>query len=204
MRHRTAAATLLADEVTLPADGEFEIAYRGDVRHVLRLQRVRAEQLAAGPSTRVRADGPFAPFQLQTHGPGILANLALHETERHAPGPNEVEVRVRAAGINFRDVMKALGTHPGHPPDLLWFGDDFAGTVERVGDARDWLSAGRRGRRHGAVCLPVVRDDRRAHRCSGSPRTLSFAQAATIPTHLSHRALRAQPPGPPAAGRVAS
>ena len=50
-----------------------------------------------------------------------------------APAPDEVEVRVRAAGINFRDVMKALGTHPGNPLDLLWLGDDFSGSVERVG-----------------------------------------------------------------------
>ena len=45
----------------------------------------------------------------------------------------EIEVRIRAAGINFRDLMKALGTYPGNPTDLLWFGDDVAGVVERVG-----------------------------------------------------------------------
>lgn len=127
-------AAQLADEITLPADGEFEVAYRDGVRYVPRLQRVRPEQLPLRTFNAVASDGRARPFQLQTQSPGVLSNLALHETQRIAPGPDEVEVRVLAAGINFRDVMKALGTHPGHPDDLLWFGDDLSGIVERVGE----------------------------------------------------------------------
>jgi NADPH:quinone reductase-like Zn-dependent oxidoreductase/acyl carrier protein len=114
-------------------DDELEVAYRGGRRHALRLRRVGLEQLPMRRGPAVRPDGSCVPFRLQTDRPGILNNLALHETHRRAPGPDEIELRVHAGGLNFRDVMKALGTYPGNPVDRLWFGDDVAGTVERVG-----------------------------------------------------------------------
>jgi hypothetical protein len=116
------ASLVLLDEVTLPEDGEFEVAYRDAVRYALRLDRVSEGDLPRRTFNAVGQDGAVTPFRLQTSQPGILANLRLHETRRRAPGPNEIEVRVHAGGINFRDVMKALGTHPGSPPDLRWFG----------------------------------------------------------------------------------
>lgn len=49
---------------------------------------------------------------------------------------------MKAGGINFRDVMKALGMYPGNPVDLKWFGDDFSGEVVRVGSSVDDLKPG--------------------------------------------------------------
>jgi len=176
-----AAGAHLADEVTLASDGEFEIAYRNGVRYALRLQRIRPAELPQRTFNAVPGDGDVVPFQLQTHGPGILSNLALHETARTAPGPNEVEVRVRAAGINFRDVMKALGTHPGNPVDRLWFGDDLSGTVERVGEFVTALQPGDEvaGMAPYAFRAYATTDARMLFR---KPAHLSFAQAASIPT----------------------
>ena len=114
-------------------DGELEIAYRDDKRHVLRLGRVAAEELPVRTRNAVQPDGTVVPYRLQTSKPGVLTNLSLNETRRRDPGPNDIEIRVRAGGINFRDVLKALAMHPGNPIDLLWFGDDVSGTVERVG-----------------------------------------------------------------------
>jgi acyl transferase domain-containing protein/NADPH:quinone reductase-like Zn-dependent oxidoreductase/thioesterase domain-containing protein/acyl carrier protein len=175
------AATLVADEVTLPSDDEFEIAYRDDVRHVLRLQRVDSERLQPRTFNAVRANGSVAPFRLETRGAGILANLGLHETGRTGPAPHEVEVRVRAAGINFRDVLKALGTHPGQPPDLLWFGDDLSGIVERVGEFVTDLRPGDEvAGIAGYAFQSYARTDPRL--LFRKPAHLSFAQVAAIPT----------------------
>ena len=175
------AATLLADEVTLPPDGEFEIAYRDDVRHVLRLHRADSARLLPRTVTAVGPHGSVAPFRVETRGAGILANLALHETDRPAPAPHEVEVRVRAAGINFRDIMKALGTHPGNPPDLLWFGDDLSGIVERVGEL---VTDPRPGDEVAGMAPYAFRSYARtdARLLFRKPAQLSFAQAASIPT----------------------
>ena len=54
-------------------------------------------------------------LRLKTVQPGVLAGLGVREGRRRAPRPNEVEIEVRAAGLNFSDVMKALDLYPGLP-----------------------------------------------------------------------------------------
>ena len=58
---------------------------------------------------------PAEPWRLDTTGKGTLENLALvgcpEVTEPLADG--QVRVAVRAAGLNFRDVLIALGMYPG-------------------------------------------------------------------------------------------
>ena len=50
--------------------------------------------------------------------------------ERRAPGRGEVEIRVQATGLNFRDVLNVLGLYPGDAGPL---GGECAGEVARVG-----------------------------------------------------------------------
>jgi NADPH:quinone reductase-like Zn-dependent oxidoreductase len=62
-------------------------------------------------------------------GPEVLRAV---EVERPAPRPNEVLVRVRAAGVNPTDWKhRATGGFLGEPPFVL--GWDLSGTVEAVG-----------------------------------------------------------------------
>jgi acyl transferase domain-containing protein/NADPH:quinone reductase-like Zn-dependent oxidoreductase/thioesterase domain-containing protein/SAM-dependent methyltransferase/acyl carrier protein len=175
------AAEYLAAEITLPADGEMETAYRCGTRYALRLHAVRPDEVPKRRRDAVRADGAVTPYRLQIDRPGALAHLALHETPRRAPGPNEIEIRVHAGGINFRDVMKALGTHPGHPEDARWFGDDLAGVVERVGEQVRNVRAGDRvtGVAPYAFRSYAITDPRMVLRM---PPAMSFAEAATVPT----------------------
>ena len=51
------------------------------------------------------------------------------EAPEAAPGPGEVRVDVRAAGMNFRDVLNALGMVPAP-----WLGLELAGVVIEVGE----------------------------------------------------------------------
>jgi acyl transferase domain-containing protein/NADPH:quinone reductase-like Zn-dependent oxidoreductase/thioesterase domain-containing protein/NAD(P)-dependent dehydrogenase (short-subunit alcohol dehydrogenase family)/SAM-dependent methyltransferase/acyl carrier protein len=175
------AAEHLAAEITAARDGEFETAYRDGIRHALRLRRVRAEEMPKRTFDAVLAAGSVTPYRLETRTAGVLTNLALHETSRPSPGPKDIEVRVRAGGLNFRDVMKALGTHPGTPRDLLWFGDDFSGVVERVGgDVCDFRPGDAvAGIAPFAFRTYVTTDARLAFRL---PPGMAFVQAATLPT----------------------
>ncbi|MGW1777663.1 NADP-dependent oxidoreductase [Streptomyces sp. NPDC002143] len=62
-------------------------------------------------------------------GPEVLKEA---EVERPAPGPNQVLVRVRAAGVNPTDWKhRATGGFLGRPPFVL--GWDLSGAVEAVG-----------------------------------------------------------------------
>src|SRR6185436_12442207 len=119
--------------------------------------------------------------RLQIDRPGVLTNLALHAAPRPAPGPQEIEIRVCAGGINFRDVMKALGTHPGRAEDLRWLGDDIAGVVERVGPGVHGIRPGDRvaGVAPYAFRSYALTDPRLV---LPIPAGLSCAEAAALPT----------------------
>lgn len=46
---------------------------------------------------------------------GAIDNLRLTEAEVGPPTAHEVQVRMEAAGLNFRDVLNVLGLYPGDP-----------------------------------------------------------------------------------------
>jgi polyketide synthase 12 len=70
---------------------------------------------------------------LATH-PGILDSLTSTVWQRRGPGPGQVEIEIAAAGLNFSDVLKALGICPGVPPGTVPLGAECAGTVTAVGE----------------------------------------------------------------------
>ncbi|MFE1765226.1 SDR family NAD(P)-dependent oxidoreductase [Streptomyces angustmyceticus] len=121
------ALELLAD-----ADDD-EVALRADGRHVARLAHVApgdGQDRAATPCTvRYGEDG----FRLRASRLGDLSSLEYAATGRRAPGPGEVEVRVTAAGLNFRDVLTAMGLLPGDLDVRYRIGFECSGVVSAVG-----------------------------------------------------------------------
>ena len=92
-------------------------------------------------------------------------------------GPGQVRVAVRAAGLNFRDVLIALGMYPGEAGLL---GSEVAGVVLEVGPGVEALAAGDRvlGLVRGRFGPVAVTDARLLARV---PAGWSFAQAASVP-----------------------
>jgi acyl transferase domain-containing protein/NADPH:quinone reductase-like Zn-dependent oxidoreductase/acyl carrier protein len=72
---------------------------------------------------------------------GAIDNLRLTETDVPPPDEGYVQVRVEAAGLNFRDVLNVLGLYPGDPGPI---GGDFAGTVTQLGSGITGLEVGQR------------------------------------------------------------
>ena len=107
----------------------------------------------------------------------MFDELQLRPVARRAPGAGEVEIRVVAAGLNFRDVMNAVAMRDDPEP----LGGECAGRVVAVGDGVSGLRRRRRrgGDRRGE--LRDLRDDRRRHWSRRIPARLSFAEAATLP-----------------------
>ncbi len=145
---------------------EDQIAYREGQRYVLRLVRLEKEDSAER-----------APRRLDISQKGLLDNLELVPLTREAPPPGAVEIRVHAAGLNFRDVLNALDLYPGDPGPL---GGECAGVVTRVGegvthlkpgDAVMAIAGGAFGDyviTHGELAVP-------------KPEAFTFEEAATIP-----------------------
>lgn len=120
---------ILLNEV-LHADEETEIAWRGEARYAHRLVHGSLDHLAQTSTSTLNAE---QCFRLESAKPGSLDKLVFRAKARRAPGPNEVEIEICAAALNFRDVMKALGIYPAEAADAMLLGDECAGRIVRVG-----------------------------------------------------------------------
>jgi polyketide synthase 12/epothilone polyketide synthase D len=127
-----------------PGDPEDLVALRPGGRRVARLVRAPA----APPAPEVLVPAAAHPYRLGVAAPGVLDDLALHPLERRPPGPGQVEIEVTAAGLNFRDVLQALGVIPDDlfagEPKQIRLGGECAGVVTAVGDGVTDLAVGQR------------------------------------------------------------
>jgi NADPH:quinone reductase-like Zn-dependent oxidoreductase/short-subunit dehydrogenase/acyl carrier protein len=108
---------------------------------------------------------------------GAIDNLRLSEKEVTAPEANEVQVRIEAAGLNFRDVLNVLGLYPGDPGPI---GGDLCGVVTEVGPEVTGFQVGQRvfGSMQGAF---ASRLNVPAPLLATVPDGISAVDAATIP-----------------------
>ncbi|HTU59579.1 MAG TPA: polyketide synthase dehydratase domain-containing protein, partial [Polyangiales bacterium] len=147
-------------------DSEARVALRGNARLVARLAPAEVQPSREDPLLR-----------LDITERGSLSNLALTPYELPPPGPGEVEIRVHATGLNFRDVLNALGMYPGDPGPL---GNECAGVVTAVGPGVSGLAVGAE-----VISMPArafaTRVIAPAILTVPKPRSLTFAEAATIP-----------------------
>ncbi|WP_443076820.1 type I polyketide synthase [Streptomyces sp. TRM 70361] len=161
------------DLLAVLADGDEPwLALRGGTLLAPRLARASASGALAVPDTegwRLTAD----------RASGSLRDLALtpasEATAELAPG--EVRVEVRAAGVNFRDVLIALGQYPD-PSALM--GSEAAGIVVEVGPGVADLAPGDRvfGLFEGGFG-PLAVVDRRM--VAPVPQEWTFSDAASVP-----------------------
>jgi NADPH2:quinone reductase len=63
--------------------------------------------------------------------------LEIVETADPVAGPGEVVVRVKAAGLNYADVMQRLGLYPGGPTPAYIPGMEASGIIESHGVSMD-------------------------------------------------------------------
>ncbi|WP_143660587.1 SDR family NAD(P)-dependent oxidoreductase, partial [Streptomyces sp. JHA26] len=156
-----------------------EAVLTGEPQLAVREGRVRVPRLAGGA-----ADGVLTPeegvraWRLTASEDGTLEGLRL----RPAPdatrelGEHEVRIAVRAAGLNFRDVLLALGMYP----DPALMGGEGAGVVVATGPGVTSFAVGDRvlGIWSGGFGPLVVADQRMLARV---PDGWSFAEAASVP-----------------------
>jgi NADPH:quinone reductase-like Zn-dependent oxidoreductase len=102
--------------------------------------------------------------------------LQVEERPDPQPGPGQVAIDVRAAGVNFADTMARVGLYPDSPKLPAVVGYEVAGTV--VGTGQRVMA----GTRFGGYASRVVagEDD-----VVPLPDRLSFEQGAAIPVNYS-------------------
>ncbi|MER6100275.1 SDR family NAD(P)-dependent oxidoreductase [Streptomyces sp. NPDC001728] len=152
----------------------------GETQLALRRGTVLAARLTpSAPEGRLAVPAGSAGWRLGATARGTLENLALLPAEApDAPlAPGQVRVGVRAAGLNFRDVLITLGQYPGEAP----IASEGAGHVLETGPGVVGLAPGDRvmGLFTEGAAGPVAVTDHRL--LSRVPAGWSFTQAAATP-----------------------
>jgi acyl transferase domain-containing protein/acyl carrier protein len=157
-------------------DREDHVAVRGSTRFVARLNR-RPEPPVEAVSGLRAGD---APFTAAVGSPGVLDSLVLRQARRQAPGPGQVEIEVAAVGLNFMNVMSALGIYPGYPRGVGPLGIECSGRVVAFGDDVNGFEVGHEVVAFAFDCLGThaIADARLVAR---KPGRLSHEVAASLP-----------------------
>ncbi|MBA3607143.1 MAG: SDR family NAD(P)-dependent oxidoreductase, partial [Chthoniobacterales bacterium] len=156
----------------LRKDSEREIALRGEARYVRRLDR--------GRPTRQQWLDADLPLRLESRERGHLDTLRFAPFELPKCEPGQVLIDVKAAGMNFRDVLKALALYPGDAPDARIFGDEVGGIVREVGAGVTHVAPG--DRVFGLAVFGLsTQTIARGGDVRSIPGDLTFEEAATLP-----------------------
>lgn len=161
---------------------EDQIVLRGEQRYVARLvQRSLDELLTTHQPTRL-VSATEQPYRLELAQAGVLDGLALYATSHVPPGRGQVEIEVRATGMNFLDVVRALGLVPDLLPaeGPVLFGAECAGRVVAVGEGVEHVSVGDPVVAVAPACLGT-HTTTLAQFVARIPEHLSFEEAATLP-----------------------
>lgn len=118
------------------------------------------------------------------HGPPDV--LELREGADPVPREGEIRIRVRAAGVNFADILARIGIYPDAPPPPVVVGYEVAGVVDATGPGVSSAHPGDRVvalTRFGGYADTVVVPAAHTFRL---PDLLSDAEAAAVPvTYLT-------------------
>ena len=166
----------LLDEWLAAGAGELQIAYRAGGPHLRPLRHVKRLR----PSTP--DDG--ANYELAITEYGQFSNVRPVPVEDVAPAGDEIQVRMHAVGLNFKDVVNALGLLKQHAEDTgvphrpMPLGIEGAGTVIAAGpDAEfgvgDEVLVGQPGCAMRRVTVPSAMAVRK-------PPEIGFAEAAGL------------------------
>ena len=104
----------------------------------VRQRRLWAPRLVSIRERHSRVPAGAEPaYRLTLDNAGQIAGLEMKTYELPAPGPQDVEIDVAAAGLNFRDVMVTLGLLPALAYERSALGHEVgmeaSGVVRRVG-----------------------------------------------------------------------
>jgi NADPH:quinone reductase-like Zn-dependent oxidoreductase len=121
--------------------------------------------------------------QIVTTKNGGVEVLKVQEAPDPQPKKGEVVVQVRAAGLNFADILARQGLYPDGPKKPCVMGYEVAGMVEAVGEGVDPQLRGKAvvamTRFRGQAEKVVVTQNQLFEK----PESLTFEQAAAVPVN---------------------
>ena len=129
---------------------------------------------------------------MMSHEPGDGTTLKLTEVDTPEPGPGQLRIAVKAAGVNFPDTLIIRDLYQFKPPRPFAPGGEVAGVIEAIGDGVTGFAVGDRvqaGGIYGGFASHFIAD---AARTLKIPDAMPFDEAAglMLTYGTSHYALR--------------
>jgi len=179
------------------------------------ISKLVGQKKAAAPPPSSPAPEPRAelnsghPHYCVVGTPGKFESIRFVPMQLAPPGPGQLQVRARSYGLNFRDLMIAMGMYPATPGVPSVMGSDFAGEVVACGDGVDEFKPGDEffglsvghltgegvlGNCHFPTSLNVM-----VEQVVPKPGSITFEEAAGVPTvfatayHGLYQMARVQP-----------
>jgi NADPH2:quinone reductase len=114
------------------------------------------------------------------HAPGALANHRVEEVPDPVPGAGEVVIDVKAAAVNYPDLLVISGRYQAIPPLPFTPGKDAAGIVRAVGSGVRRVQPGDRVLLHLEYGAFATRARAREDQCLPLPERMEFVDAVTL------------------------
>lgn len=129
---------------------------------------------------------------MMSHEPGGPETLKLTETPMPEPGPGQLRIAVKAAGVNFPDTLIIKDMYQFKPPRPFAPGGEVAGIIDAVGDGVSDYAVGDRvmaGGINGGYATHFIADAKAANKL---PDAMPYDEAAgfMLTYGTSHYALR--------------
>ncbi|MBN3804594.1 SDR family NAD(P)-dependent oxidoreductase [Paraburkholderia sp. Ac-20336] len=176
------AAALLAREL-LMSDGEEEVLLTAHGRYVTRMLPAANAALRGTAAEPLRARNEAAVLGFAS--PGSLRNLEWFALPPRELAADEVEIEPVATGLNFRDVMYAMGLLSDEAVENGFagatIGMELSGRVTRVGARVQNFAAGDAVLGFAPASF-ASRVYTKAEAIAHKPVRLTFEEAATVPT----------------------
>ena len=161
---------------------ENEVILSENVRHVLRMKRCNIVPLLINDKRNSVID---LEYGLQFSSPGQLKNLFWQELPERFCQADEIQIKPHAAGLNFRDVMYAMGLLSDEAVENGFAGPtlgmELAGTITKVGSAVTAFKKGDEVVGFAPACFSS-RVVTQTTAITLKPKDWSFEEATTIPT----------------------
>ncbi len=158
-------------------DGNDEIILATEGRYALRMQQCELSS--------VNTKNSSAPASLEFKTPGSFKNLYWRPQAIKQLGKDEIEIRPIASGLNFRDVMYAMGLLSDEAVENGFAGPtlgmETAGIVTKIGSSVTEFAIGDEVLGFAPACFSnrVITGTTATAR---KPKEWSFEEAATVPT----------------------
>lgn len=129
---------------------------------------------------------------MMSTAPGGPETLAPADVETPEPGPGQLRIAVKAAGVNFPDTLIIRDLYQFKPPRPFAPGGEVSGVIEAISDGVKGFAVGDRvlsGGIHGGFATHFIAEAARTHKI---PDDMPFDEAAgfMLTYGTSHYALR--------------